>query len=83
MYKTIALTWTEYRAWLPSYGMPCAALWASMGDDSDLNDALAYMAKNNRQPACAPADMRVHTFGRIELNWRAMALEAHRNKSCV
>jgi hypothetical protein len=80
-FKTIVITWNEYRAFLPSYGKPQAALWTAMGDDSDLNDALAYAAKENRQVACHGAVYQVHTFGINEPNWKAKAFAARANNS--
>jgi hypothetical protein len=83
MFKTIVLTWNEYRAFLPTYGKPCAALWTAMGDDTDLNDALAYAAKENCQVACEGASYKVHTFGINEPSWKAKAIEARNNGSEV
>jgi len=77
MRKTIVITWTEYRVFLSTYGKPCAALWTASGDDSDLNDALAYASKENRQPACQGAEYKIHTFETNEPNWKAKAIAAH------
>jgi len=83
MRKTIVLTWQEYSPVSSYYGTICAALWIAEGTDSDLNDALAYAAKQNRQPACAMAQYRVHIFATDNTRWKRDALEAHRNGAQV
>lgn len=75
--KTIVLTWTDRRSWLPTYGKPLAALWTAAGDDTALNEALAYTATENRKSL--DLDYRVHTFAPSETLWKTLAQEAHRH----
>ena len=67
--KTIVITWTEKRAWLPTYNGQCAALWAADGTDRDLNEALRYIAGQD--------GYRVHTFATDDPDWKRKALVAH------
>lgn len=72
--KTIVITWTEQRAWLPTYNGAKAALWIAEGTDADLNNALRYCTEENRKGG---KDYHVHTFACDDPAWKIKALKMH------
>jgi hypothetical protein len=73
--KTIVITWNDTRP--GHYGTLLAALWASEGSDTDLNEALAYAAAQRR--GHTKSDVRVHTFATDNPSWKHDAFDAHNN----
>lgn len=72
--KTIVITWTNNDPSRAIYKSVHAALWIAEGTDTDLNEALAYVAAYHRGDRA-----NVHTFPTSELNWKIKALQAHVN----
>lgn len=74
MFKTVTLTWNDKRLDAPFHNAVKVALWCGVGDDSEVNAALAYAAAESRRTGNT---YRVHTFATDEAHWRALSAQAH------